>query len=230
MAQLTGSHATVIADHLDRDDWLQARQHGMGGSDALVVCGLSRFTSPLDLWHEKLTEQIVDDDDPSEAIVWGNLLEPVVRDEVARREHLTIIDAPALLAHRDHPWQQASLDGIIVDDGHRAIYEGKTAGARSARWWDDGAVPMGYVLQVQHYLSVTGWDDALIGCLVAGQRLELRRIVRDDELIGMLTEIEAEFWSHVEQRREPPAEQPRAREVRDRIVSRAWSADVTVVP
>ena len=33
----------------------------------------------------------------------------------------------------------------------------KTVGLRSAKFWEDDDVPLAYVLQVSHYMMVTGW-------------------------------------------------------------------------
>ena len=38
-------------------EWLEWRKKGIGGSDASVVCGISRYKSPVELWLDK-TDQI----------------------------------------------------------------------------------------------------------------------------------------------------------------------------
>lgn len=36
-----------------RDDWLQERSKGIGGSDVATVLGLNPYKTPLSLWEEK---------------------------------------------------------------------------------------------------------------------------------------------------------------------------------
>ena len=45
---------TVIAntETMPYTDWLAYRKQGIGGSDAAVVCGISRYRSPVELWME----------------------------------------------------------------------------------------------------------------------------------------------------------------------------------
>ena len=49
----------VSTENLPYEDWLEYRKQGIGGSDASVVCGISRYQSPVELWMNK-TGQIPD--------------------------------------------------------------------------------------------------------------------------------------------------------------------------
>ena len=73
--------ALVLAstENMPYEDWLAYRKQGIGGSDASVVCGISRYKSPIELWMEK-TDQIPAQE-AGEAAYWGTLLEPFVREE-----------------------------------------------------------------------------------------------------------------------------------------------------
>ena len=50
-------NAEIIANtnDLPYEEWLELRKNGIGGSDAAVVCGISRYKSPVELWMEKPT-------------------------------------------------------------------------------------------------------------------------------------------------------------------------------
>ena len=55
MPYLKGKQSVLIRKHFeDRESWLEGRQElGIGGSDAAAVCGLSPWTSPVELWKIK---------------------------------------------------------------------------------------------------------------------------------------------------------------------------------
>ena len=208
LEQLPAAPRVILEPDADQQRWLEVRHTGIGGSDAAAVCGLDRWRSPFAVWLDKVADDVVDDDElVAEAARWGTILEPVVRDEVADREGLTIVPTPGTLQHPDRSWQLVNLDGLVVDDTLAdpfvAVYEGKTAGHWSAAAWADGAVPEGYTVQVLHALDVTGLDEAVVGVLIAGQRLEVRRIVRDDGAIEAMRAVEAAFWQDVIDRRPP---------------------------
>lgn len=47
------ANVLVSTGNLPYEDWLEYRKAGIGGSDAAVVCGISRYKSPVELWMEK---------------------------------------------------------------------------------------------------------------------------------------------------------------------------------
>lgn len=200
--------AEVVADvaDLDRDEWLAARRPGLGGSDAAAIVGLSPYRSRLDVWLDK-TGALVDDT-AGEAADWGTLLEPVVRDETARRLGTPIEPVPWLLRSTSTPFALANLDGHLPDE--HAGYEGKAVSQWAANEWGDDQVPDQYMVQVQHYLHVTGLDRWVIAALLGGQRLVVREVRRDQQLIDDLLEVEAEFWELVESGTPPAADGSKA--------------------
>lgn len=187
--------------NLDRAGWLAARKAGIGGSDIAAIAGISRYSNAAKVYLDKTSDVI--DDRENEAMYWGNVLEDIVAREFAKRTGHKLRKVNAVLQHPEHPWMLANIDRLIVGKPEM-ILECKTAGTYAAKEWDDGATPDAYVLQVQHYLAVTGLPRAHVAALIGGQQFVTREIERDDELIGYLTKIGADFWDMV-QRREMPA-------------------------
>ncbi len=92
----------------------------------------------------------------------------------------------------------ANLDGTCEHpDYGTCIFEAKTASAYKAGEWDD-AIPDEYQLQIQHYMAVTGYKAAYIAVLIGGNTFRWKLVERDEELISMIIELEADFWHHVE--------------------------------
>ncbi|OHU98950.1 endonuclease [Ralstonia solanacearum] len=194
---------------LSREDWLQVRRTGIGGSDAAAAVGLSPYKSQLELWLEKTGRDAElpkpDPDDPSEPVHWGQLLEPIVAAAYTRQTGNRVRRVNAVLRHPTVPFMLANLDREVIGASDVEILECKTAGEFGARHWQDG-VPEYVVLQVQHQLAVTGKQAADVAVLLCGQRLEVHRIERDDVLIGRLIALEAEFWRYVETDTPPPGD------------------------
>lgn len=203
--------AEVIShlDDLDRAEWLELRREGIGGSDAAAICGQDRWRSAFEVWLDKTAAPNLPDDEMSEAAEWGLLLEPVVREQTAKRQQVAIAPAPFLVASTTHPFMLANLDGLAWElrdpqiDPPEGVYEGKTAGVWTADGWEADGVPDSYLLQGMHYLAVTGLDWLIFGVLIGGQRLEVRRVERDDALIDHLVTIETAFWQRVLDRTPP---------------------------
>lgn len=192
--------ATLILNRaradLSREDWLRWRRQGIGGSDAPAVVGLSPFKTPTSVWLAK--SGLIPDDEPSEAMLWGNLLEAVVIEEFERRTGLHVEGRQGWVESPTWPVMRATVDGLVCDDEHvvLGLYEGKTANAWDAKEWAEG-VPEHYQVQVQHSLAVTGLDHAWVACLVGGQQLVIHELDRNDEQIAIIAGMERTFWQWV---------------------------------
>ena len=195
---------TVIAntETMPYTDWLDYRKQGIGGSDAAVVCGISRYKSPVELWMEKTNQ--MPDQEAGEAAYWGTQLESLVRTEFTKRTGIEVEHRMELLRSDEHPFMQANLDGTCVHPelGPR-IFEAKTASAFKAGEWEDG-IPDEYFLQVQHYMAGTGYKGTYIAALIGGNTFRWKFIPRDEGLIAMLVQLEADFWQHVQNETPPP--------------------------
>ena len=97
----------------------------------------------------------------------------------------------------------ANLDGVIHTSDGDFIFEAKTTNAFLSKEWEDG-IPDSYMLQVQHYMAVTGYMGAYIAVLIGGNTFKYKFIERDDELIEMLIQLEKDFWNHVQEFIPPP--------------------------
>ncbi|AIT14555.1 RecE-like exonuclease [Mycobacterium phage Tapioca] len=182
------AHAELAGHYKDRDEWLQLRRTGIGSSDCSAVLGMGKYGSPFSVWADKTGKSRPDDE--TEAMMWGTLLEPVIRAELARRLGVEIVECPTLRS-QVRPWQLYNPDGLILSQN--ALVEIKNASAWLAHDWDD-QVPDHAELQVQHGMAVTGADGAYVAGLVGGNRLRWEYIPRDDELIDTINAAEQHLW------------------------------------
>lgn len=187
---------------LSREEWLKYRTKGIGGSDVSIIAGMNPFKSAHQLWLEK-TGQAEPEQTDSEYAHFGTLLEPIVRREFTERTGIKVRRKHMLLQSGDYPFMLADLDGVINENGEQAVFEAKTASAYKQEVWEDG-VPAPYILQVQHYMAVTGAKKAYIAALVGGNRFYCHAVERDGEMIGKIIAMEKYFWeTHVLDGAEP---------------------------
>lgn len=192
---------------LDRKQWLEVRQGGIGSSDASAAVGLNLYKSPLELWLEKTGRAAVTEETPSmdDPRYWGTLLEPYVAMAYQQKTGHKVRRVNAVLQHPTFNFMLANLDREIVGNPDVQVLECKTVGEFGSRLWKDG-VPEYVQLQVQHQLAVTGMAAADVAVLLCGQQLDIHRIERDDEVIARLIVLETKFWEHVEKDVPPPAD------------------------
>ena len=70
--------------------------------------------------------------------------------------------------------------------------------------WNGEELPASYVLEAQHCMRVTKAEKCYIASLLGGKKFVCKEIVRDDNMINMVVEIEKDFWINNILNRIPP--------------------------
>lgn len=177
--------------NMTHEEWLKARQTGIGGSDAGTILGVNKWKSKTQLFFEKVNPELKQEVD-NEFIYWGNVLEDVVAKEFENRTGKKVRKNNKMLRHPEHSFMLANLDRVII--GEKALLECKTTSQYNLDQWKGDEIPATYLCQVQHYMAVTGYEKAYIAVLCGGNQFIWKEIKRDDELIEILINAEKDFW------------------------------------
>lgn len=201
----------------ERSAWLAERRNGIGGSDAAVAIGLSKYKSPFKLWLEKRGEIPEDDLSGNSRVEWGIRLEDTVAEWYCDKTGERVARVNSMIWNKAQlyegaPFMFANLDRRVV--GKKKGLEIKTASfwvAQGEEWGPSGEetgsndlVPMPYLLQCQHYMAVTGYPEWDLAALIGGNDPRLYTIKRNEELIASLVKLERSFW-HCVKTDTPPA-------------------------
>ena len=96
-----------------REDWLEARHDGIGGSDAAAIIGVDPYKSALEVYADKLG--LTDGKKDTEAMAWGRRLEPLVAEAYGEETGRDLIDHGVHFFQSDqHPFLRASIDREII--------------------------------------------------------------------------------------------------------------------
>jgi len=182
----------VDTTKITHEEWLKYRKMGISGTDAGSICGLNPYRSSMQVFIDKTTDTTEEID--NEAMKQGRDLEEYVAQRFCEMTGKKVRRANAIFSNDEYPWMLANFDRLIV--GERSGLECKTVSAYGADKWKDGAVPMHYLLQCQHYLAVSGYNTWYIAALILGKEFIIRKIERDEELISDLIKIEKHFWEN----------------------------------
>lgn len=212
--RVTPDAALLLPAGVDYDDPAvrAVRRKGIHGSDVAAIVGASTGRSAWTVWVAKHDGvEVEPEDDARERILWGNLHEPTVAAEWARRHgidaELALVNVGTLV-NVDDPWMRAQVDRLLLqcpDDPDDALdrvghptcaLEVKCRSAWVAsRWVDD--VPDDVLAQVAWQRIVTGLDHIHVACLIDGNRLVEHRYDRDDTLEQMLVTECGALWDRV---------------------------------
>ena len=180
------------------------RRAGLGGSDMPIVMGLSGYKTPYQLFLEK-TGVIKPSAEMTDVQYWGQLLEPVIRDEYIKRNGVNVI-ARNNVVHPDYDFMRGNVDGFIEETN--SVLEIKTSSAWMAdKWGEKGSdiIPMSYLIQVAHYCVVLGAKDAKIAVLIGGNDYREYTYKRHAVLEQKIIDAAIAFWGSVTNDVAPPA-------------------------
>ena len=207
-----------------REEWLEERKKGIGGSDAAVILGLNPYKNNIRLWEEKTGKVQAEDISDKPYVKYGTQAEDLLRElfKLDFPQYEVSHDENTIIKHPKYPFLFASLDGQLVDKetGELGILEIKTTNilqSMQKKKWKE-KIPDNYFCQVLHYLNVTGYSFAILKAQLKYDfdgdiKLETRhyKINRCDfeEDIKELEKAEVEFWTkYVEKDIQPPLELP----------------------
>jgi putative phage-type endonuclease len=182
--------------------WHAERRTGLGGSDMAAIMGLSPFRSPMDVFLDKIGEAPATPE--TAAMYWGTQLEALVAREFATRTGYRVQRRTRMLRHPTIPYLIGHVDRIVIGHpGGPAVLEAKTTGAYRQADWADGQAPLPYVIQVQHYLDLTGYRTGYLAVLIGGNDFRVVEVPRNEALIARMHEAAEAFWLCVETRTPP---------------------------
>jgi len=195
--------AVTFAKTLDmpRDEWLELRRQGIGGSDAAAIVGLDRYRSPFDVYADKLglRPEIPD----NEAMRQGRDLEQYVAERFMEATGKKVRRRNTMLQHPEYPFMNANIDRWVV--GESAGLECKTTSVLNRAKFNQGEFPPNYYVQCVHYMAVTGAERWYLAVLVLNNAFHVFTIERDDAEIQALIEAEKDFWENHVLKQIPPA-------------------------
>ena len=195
--------AVELARTLDmpRDEWLELRRKGIGGSDAAAIVGLDRYRSPFDVYADKLglRPEIPD----NEAMRQGRDLEQYVAERFMEATGKKVRRRNAMLQHPEYPFMIANIDRFVI--GENAGLECKTTSMLNKAKFSQGEFPPNYYVQCVHYMAVTGAERWYLAVLVLNKSFHVFTIERDEAEVQALIAAEKDFWENHVLKQIPPA-------------------------
>ena len=204
-------------------EWLEARRRGITASEIAVLMGLSPYSSPYALYHQKTGD--LPGEEENDAMRLGSYMEDFVAEQFTRRrpEFCVHGNGRTLYAHPDRPWQMATPDRLVdevwfepdnspalIREERRllATLECKIDGG-SDGWGEDGSdeIPVHYRCQVLWQMDVMDVTTGYVACLLWHRRqVRVYELTMDDDALRdlALMRMGAERFRRYVAESEPP--------------------------
>jgi putative phage-type endonuclease len=185
---------------VSRDQWLNERKRGVGGSDVGKVLGVSDWGTAVDVWMEKTGRAAPVEQ--TEAMWFGNEMEDAVARRYASETGVEVV-RHNFMAFDDEAFLVGNIDRLVKLHGSGApAHQGEVRTAvglecktSSQAPWDE--VPLHYQAQVQTYMalhpSIQRFDVAASFYGFA-KAFKVFEVPRDEEVIASIRERTREFW------------------------------------
>lgn len=212
MSKLT----TISTIGMSRQDWLNQRQFGLGGSDIGAILGIDKFKPAIKLFHQKIGLWETDEDDNiaayagrvSEEHIYNNywkywnpnthevddMLDNANNNRVMRKAKRR----NAIIVNPKYNWIRANIDYEINKQGKtpKGILELKTGNASYWRQYE-AEIPTTYIWQVQCYMLVMGYEYSEIFALLDGRYPNIYPIEANKVMQDKIIDATHDFWSNV---------------------------------
>jgi len=156
----------ILETYDTRQQWLDARRLGLGGTDVAALLGATSYSSPWRVWADKRGIELPEP--KGEALTLGSLFEEAVAMAWSDKSGRLVrrLDN-VIVVHDEHAFARYSPDGFVHDGAIGplagiepvAAYEGKVSAGYAAEWGADGgpwhsAAPCGS--PSRHSIGYTG--------------------------------------------------------------------------
>lgn len=186
--------------NISRDEWLEFRKMGIGGSDAAAVVGLNPFKSQYSLYADKL--RLLPTQEDTEIMRQGRDFEEYVAKRFCEATGKKVRRRNYMFQHDEHDFMLADIDREII--GENAGLECKTTSLFNKSDFENGEIPLYYYVQMMHYMAVMGYEKMYLAVLVLSKAFYWFEIKRDEDEIEALTASERRFWTENVLRHTPP--------------------------
>lgn len=201
-----------------REEWLEHRMQGLGGSEISAVIGCNPYLTNVELWELKTGKRQPEDISDKSFVKYGTHAEHHLRElfKLDFPEYSVEYIENNSFKNDKYPFALASLDGWLTDrEGRKGILEIKTTkilnSMHKEKW--DKQIPQNYYCQCLFYMAVLEADFCILKAqlktvfdgvpyLQTRHYFINRDEVQDD--MNYLMKKGAEFWEYVQKDVRPP--------------------------
>lgn len=219
--------------NMTEDNWLELRKIGIGASEAAEAVGVSEYRGQREWTERKLGLVESDFEENYRMkmkMAMGHTMEPVTAEMFARATGLQVQNYNQMVMHPEHDFMLCNIDRRVVGVNElqqawlETIFGTAVSGpgvvelknVEFAKEWGkpdnvnqtqglctSGEVPDSYYIQVQHQLACMGYEWGFLVVTVNGWDVRWYPILRDEETISDLIDLECEAWGYVEREELP---------------------------
>lgn len=187
-----------------REQWLQARSKGIGGSEITAVMGLDPYSTPYALWERKTGR--AGQSFENKFTRAGNYLEEAVAQMFSDAAGMEVYKPETEhFQHPEFPHLLGTPDRFVSMKHGDAVLEIKTTQKRISREDITEGHALRWYFQVLWYMGITGKKTGFIAWLCSGVDFDYVQVDFQPDIFADMVQAGNEFWlNHVQANVPPP--------------------------
>lgn len=175
----------------NRETFLLERKLGIGGSDIAPIMGLSPYSTPLDVYRDKMNPAVIYEEE-SEDLKRGARVEKYILQEYCEVNNCSLETNLAPVIDLKYPFMRGNVDAKVV--GENVIVEAKSTKCPIAKW--EEGIPEYYRTQVAYYAMLTNAERVDVPVLFSNWQYACFTYWRDYEYEARIRQAVIDFWNN----------------------------------
>ena len=174
-----------------RETFLLDRKLGIGGSDIAPIMNLSPYSTPLDVYREKMSPEVIYEEE-GEDLKRGKRVERYILQEYCEANDCKLeVNLPTVI-HHEYPFMRGNMDARVV--GQNVIVEAKSTKCPIAKW--EEGIPQYYRTQIAYYAMLSDADRVDVPVLFSNWQYACFTYWRDYEYEALIKKAVIDFWNN----------------------------------
>ena len=175
----------------NRETFLLDRKLGIGGSDIAPIMGLSPYSTPLDVYRDKMNPAVIYEEE-SEDLKRGARVEKYILQEYCEVNNCALETNLLPFIDLKYPFMRGNVDAKVV--GENVIVEAKSTKCPIAKW--EEGIPQYYRTQVAYYAMLTNAERVDVPVLFSNWQYACFTYWRDLEYEARIRQAVIDFWNN----------------------------------
>lgn len=175
----------------NREQFLLERKLGIGGSDIAPIMGLSPYSTPLDVYRDKMNPAVIYEEE-SEDLKRGARVEKYILQEYSEVNNCSLETNLLPFIDPNYPFMRGNVDAKVV--GENVIVEAKSTKCPIAKW--EEGIPEYYRTQVAYYAMLTNAERVDVPVLFSNWQYACFTYWRDLEYEARIRQAVIDFWNN----------------------------------
>ena len=175
----------------NREQFLLDRKLGIGGSDIAPIMKLSPYSTPLDVYRDKMNPEVIYEEE-SEDLKRGVRVEKYILQEYSDVNNCALETNLPPFIDPKYPFMRGNIDAKVV--GENVIVEAKSTKCPIAKW--EEGIPEYYRTQVAYYAMLSNAERVDVPVLFSNWQYACFTYWRDSEYEAQIRGAVIDFWNN----------------------------------